>query len=216
MKQLSVTLVLFVGGSLAAFFLWYLHYQSPGLSGSVPTTIPVQTLFSLDQAPKNALRGTITSQSGRIDWQSRTAAAPIQLPANIVLQQGETLIASTGATLTASFADAGTIRLGSAANMDIIQTLPDGLVFVQKNGTVTYTARQSLPVSVRSFHLLSTIAAGAMTTSIDTDVGTIKVAVTKGRAIVAFNDTDLISQVIAVDEGKSFLFNDESRSGELL
>ncbi|MBI3888149.1 hypothetical protein HY310_03735 [Candidatus Microgenomates bacterium] len=191
MKNLIVGIIfLFLGLSLAVVLRK--PETKPNLSGIKPTA------FSIENAPINSLRGYVATLSGRVNWLSRVATEPALLNTNI-LQQGDTLITSDSARLKISFKDTN-ISLEPKTEVEIIQTLPDQLVFNQKSGEATYSGE----LSVRSLRLLSKIS-GTVSIKIKNDL--IYLNIVEGKAIAAFNDINFNSKVVEV---KKYIIFDNS------
>lgn len=172
-----------------------------------------QTKFSLEQAPLQSLRGTITDLSGDIWWESRVATEPSQLTEkSMQIQQGEVISASSSGTLSVSFGQAGSVSLQKQSTVEVIQTLPTNLVFTQPMGDVTYLSNSS-PISVRSLNMIVHIDNGTMTVHVDANTGDITVKTVSGSATIAYNSPTFISKVWHIDQGEIFTYYSDERKG---
>lgn len=168
--------------------------------------------FSVEIAPNQSLRGTIATSSGTILWQSRIATEPAVLNRTIPLQQGEVLETKSDGRMTINFDKSVTLMLSKNTQLNLAQTLPTNLVFVQPRGTITYTKMTRSPISIKSLHILCNQVSGKMSVTVDDIGGTVTVDVASGSAKAAFNDTDAVTQVVAVNEGEQLVYDDETRT----
>ncbi len=167
--------------------------------------------FSIEKAPSESLRGTITSMSGEVQWQSRIATEPAKLNDPHEIQQGEELIASNGAKLTLEFQDSTKLTIFPDSHLSIIQTLPTNMVFSQPKGKILYEKLGKSPVSIRSLHLVTLINEGSLELSIDEENSEIRANVLEGSAQIAYNDLELLSHVETVKKNQIITFNDVTR-----
>jgi hypothetical protein len=168
-----------------------------------PTVLPTSA-YSLENAPKASLRGRVSSMTGSIHWQSRTATDSAALFTPHEIQQGEIL--QTDDPLTA------TISLLPNTRLEIIQTLPSEMVFKQDSGSTVYAASSEAKLSVRSLHLLTEVDGGETKIVTDNENGTVDVSVTSGTAKVSFNDQDNTTSVTTVKPMKTLVFSDDTRT----
>lgn len=213
--------LLFVTGGFAAFWSYvYVHQVRPATdhttTSPVPETTPTPTptAFSVENAPSYSLRGTITEMNDGIWWVSRTATEASQLTSRIMVQQGDTLIASDSGNITVAFGDAAELKMEEDSAVDIVQTLPVDLVFGQRRGVAEDMSKTS-PVSVRSLRLLITQTDGVMRVQVDEDTHFITVEVESGDARAAYNDVDFVSQIVRIGERERFVFDSDGREGQI-
>lgn len=217
-QTLFFIIVFLAGGILAGGTYFFLHRplsRSAFLSPLSQNQLPPPTAFSLENAPRDSLRGQIATMSGEIFWQSRTATEPAKLLTPIILQQGENLIASDGGKMVVNFPADLTISLTPRSQINIIQTLPVNLVFEQPAGTITYEASQSGTISVRSRRLLVNFTDGQVQVNTDSDNHVVTVGVFKGEGKLSYNDRNFTSQVVNLPAGRIFIFNDDRRTGRI-
>ena len=70
-------------------------------------------------------------------------------------------------------------------------------------------------LSVRSLDLLSRIKSGNATVTVDSVSNTVTVAVQKGEATEAYEDSQNTSNVVTVAAGKTFVFDDTDKIGAI-
>lgn len=214
MKYVVFVLFSLIIGIAIGASVYYWQHKSVVEPESLVTPVqqkPLGTAFSMEQAPLDSLRGTVTELTGIPYWESRTATEPVVLLKDISIQQGEKIIASDSGSVSVSFAAAGSISLSPESEIEIIQTLPVNLVFSQKKGNVSYAVSGSSPVSVRSFHLLLNIPRGNVHVSVDDSTETVTVNVIEGNATIAFNSLDYVSQTISITSGQTLYYSDVIR-----
>jgi len=185
---------------------------SPLSFTNIKNVLP-KSLFSLENAPRESLIGTIATISGDFYWESRTATNPSRLTNYVNIQQGEKLIASDSGVITVNFGDGTTVSMQPYSTVDIIQTLPNNIVFRQSSGEVFYEASSSSPVSMRALNLLAQIEHGKFRISIDTDTNIVRVIVEKGQGTIAYNNVGFKSMIIPISENDVFEFESDLRRG---
>ena len=184
------------------------------LSPLVEMTTKEISSFSIEKAPTESLRGEIVSMTGKIEWQDRVATEAAKLLTPTIIQQGEKLITGKESSLSLRFSDACLVEFLEKTEVEIIQTLPEHIVFLHTTGTARYIKTGNYPVSVRVKHLLVEND-GQMTVSIDSEESIITLNLKTGKAIVAFNDIDYQSHEVLITAGETFEFNDDTRIGVL-
>ena len=217
MKKILITFFFFVLGIIGAYFLIiFPNNREPAkIISFLPEKIsPTQTAFSLENAPDKTLKATISTVSGEILWQSRTATEPsILLTKDLAVQQGEKLIASKSGTLTLNFDLAGELSLFPDTEIELVQTLPVNLVFNQTKGTAEYESRANTFAVLVNRLLLNFLKANVKV-SIDNTKGIITVKVNQGEVIAAYNNQNFVSQRVELQENEGFIFDNEKRQGE--
>lgn len=166
--------------------------------------------FSLDKAPSESLVGTISSMSGEIGYEARTATESAKINSPVSVQQGESLSTGSDGSLTLNFKDAANINIESDSGINIIQTLPADLVFQQTIGSVEYIKLWALPVSIRVGHLIVEDA-GDIKISFTKDSPVTTLIVVNGNATVAYNNINDVSRVVNVKTGQTLKFNEGNR-----
>ncbi|MDO8583236.1 MAG: hypothetical protein Q7R51_01790, partial [bacterium] len=142
-----------------------------------------------------------------------TIAATITVPR--IIQQGEAIETKDDGKITVRFPDAYTIDIFPKSKLDFIQTLPSNFVISQEQGISEYTKTGATPLSIRSFHLLIQLNSGYIAITTDKDEKTVSVNVSSGSATLAYNDLQYISNVITIKAGKTFTFDDNTRTARI-
>lgn len=205
-KRILIGLLFFTLGGLASFTFFSRKNQAI-------TTVQTPTLFSLDQAPINTIKGEIISLSGEVKWQSRMATEPGQLTKDISIQQGESLRTDKGANLTMKFSSAGVITILPESEIEVVQTLPVNLVFKQINGVVEYQANGNSLLSIKCINLLVNINNGILTIETDGETGEVVLSLKTGLATVAYNSPEFDSKVWEMNPGDKFVFDSNTKKG---
>ncbi len=209
MKDLWLFIVsILIGGLMAVGYFRFIVDKSPIIS---PISQKTEPTFSIANPPKESITGKITSISGGVEWESRVATQPAQIAKPVPIRQGENLITKDDGNISLTFDNIGNIKLLPKTEVDFVQTLPVNFVVNQKSGTVVYIKEGTVPFSVRSLHLLTTIT-GEIKLVIDEQKPIITINVNKGSVTIAYNDLQNISHTQTIYEGKQFIFNDELRT----
>lgn len=169
--------------------------------------------FSLEKAPMESLSGKIATMSGSVKWQSRTSPSPVPINSLRKLMQGEELETKKNGKATVEFDKVGMIKITPDTQLNFVQTLPANFVVEQKKGTAEYIKRGDIPVSITSLDLLINLNSGRSIISVDEGNSQIIISVESGSATVAFNDRDNLTNILTVDEGREYIFNNDSRIG---
>jgi hypothetical protein len=211
-KYLYIFLFSFIVGVGIAFGFSFWKKEKAVI---VPKISPQEEKFSIDSPPKQSLKGIITSQSGQILWQSRVATEPAEINDLKQIQQAELLVTGKESNISINFKDAVAITLSSESEIEFLQTLPVNFVFRQNKGEINYVKKGSIPFSVRSMHLLMTFTDGEYLLNIDSENHTLELVVKKGLVKAAYNNIQYETQNIKIIEGEKFVFDDDSRTGEI-
>lgn len=194
----------------AIFIVGYL-YTSLYKNEQVRVSPLIFTQFSIETPPSQSQKGEITSLSGSVLWQSRTATEAAKIITQQKVQQGEQITTGDTGEVVIRFDQLAEATLSPKSQISFIQTLPHLLVFAQNLGDVVYKNETSDALSVRVLHLLLEEQTGEMTVSINPLRPVVTVTVTKGIVRAAFNDLYYNSSVVTISEGHIFYFNDETR-----
>jgi len=210
---LFVPIFLIVTAGIIISFRIYQTDQAPPAKKTLPPT----SHFSLAKAPSDSVTGTISSLTQTVKWESRTAtqAAPLSIPYPSI-EQGELLITDKNGEATINFPTIGSVMLFPKTTLSFIQTLPLNFVVEQPEGEALYTKTGTVPISVRSLHLLINQNSGIMDVYVDKDLERVRVGMEQGTATVAYNDTDYTSHIVTVAEGTVFSFDDNTRTSIVL
>ena len=191
---------------IAIIFAYRTYYQKT----ATPTSA---TVFSAKDPPRDSLQGVVLERSGEVWWESREATKPAQMIKNVPIHQGERVQTGEG-NIVIRFANVAQIELAQQSDVTFVQTLPATIVIQQHGGAVTYVRKGTIPVSVRSLHLL--IDQGA-TSKITVTVAeqTVQIDVEKGSVTAAYNDLDFNSILLTMRDGEQFVFDDITRTGQV-
>lgn len=173
-----------------------------------------KNFFSLEQAPSKSLRGRLRSIVGDVKLQSRLATEPAALSSEAEILQGEALATGEDGSLTVEFENGALLNISAESHVDFVQTLPEHIVMIQKEGIVEYQPAKNSFLSVRSMHLLADITAGTYVT-IEKDAEFLIFTVKKGSVNVAFNNLENVTTKAIIAEGETYIFNDDTREGEI-
>lgn len=201
--SITAGVIIIIGG-----FLWI----SPRNTQVLKIIIP-KSLFSLETAPTDSLIGEIASLSGKVAWQSRIAPVSILINSPIKLQQGEEIDTYENGSANIYFSAFGTIALSSNTQVNFIQTLQENFVVNQKQGTAIYNKLGENPTSIIAMDLLININFGKDKILVDTDTSKVTINVQTGSVTVAFNDNDNNANVVLLNSGDKYIFNDKTRTG---
>ena len=208
--------ILLISAFLLSFFLVIAAYfwLSPQNSVLIQPFLP-KSKFSLVKAPLDSLTAKISSYSGNIAWQSRTASMATLIGSPIELQQGEELDSQGNGTATIEFPGNARIFLYNNTQIYLVQTLPANIVIQQKQGTAEFTRlSQNVPLSVVSSNLLINVISGKTSVSMDKKTKYITVKVT-GESKIAYVDLNNNTHVKDLSTGNVFVFNDDTRKSYL-
>ncbi len=212
------SILLLVLSIVISFAATYIFVKPPVKSSANANKIDklqdTASSFSLEEAPNKSLRGKLAKIAGDVKIQTRKATEPAALSSETEIQQGEVLVTGEDGSLTVEFKNGARLRVSAESNVDFAQTLPEHIVIVQKEGNVRYQSAKNSVMSVRSMHLLADIAAGSDVT-IEKDAELLNFTVKKGSVKMAFNDLENITTKIIVAEGETYVFNDDTREGEI-
>lgn len=208
MKSTLLFLFFCILGICLTEWVTHVHQQSVTLKKA---EIAKEQGFSLGSAPHDTLRGDITSLSGTVQWQSRTATQPAQLRTPRQIQQGEELRTGKDGSVSVQLSNGPLVTLSPDTHVNFIQTLPTSIVLLQDQGIVTYETDRA--VSVLSLDLLTMLQKGKMTISVSSDQTTVSNTILNGLATEAYNDANAITTVTSVSPGEKFIFDEATSAG---
>ena len=210
--KLAVSFILSVLFGIGCMYI-YFYITKPQIV--LPPTInpQIKSNYSLTNAPSTSLKGTIISLSGETKWESRTATQPAELSKPIELQQGEEIATGNTGKMAVQFPKGITMNLSANADVSLIQTLPQSIVFAQKSGVVSYAKTETSPLFIRSNNLLIELQTGTTSVSMTGDISTITVS--NGSITTAYNNVDTKSIVTPVNSGEQFIYNNMAKTGSI-
>jgi|WetSurMetagenome_2_1015567.scaffolds.fasta_scaffold42147_4 hypothetical protein len=185
----------------------------------ISSTVPgvkqnIDISFSPKNAPTDSLKGQITNMTGWIDWQGRTATESTRISSPITIQQGENLQTKENSSLSLTFLEVGTVEMSEKTEIDIIQTLPSNIVFLQASGSAKYTKTGSDPITIRAKKLIASME-GELAVSVDEEKPLVTLTQKSGSTTIAFNDLKYVSHLLKISEGQTYTFNYGTRKGVL-
>jgi len=212
MKYLYLFLTFLLIGIGVAFGY---SFWKKGKSTTITKISPTEEQFSIEPPPKQSMTGTVATMSGQILWQSRTATQPAEIKELKQVQQAELLATGKDSAISVIFKDAVTVNLSPQSEIEFIQTLPVNFVFRQNKGEINYLKKGTIPLSIRSLHLLMTLVDGEYSLNTDAENHTLELTVKKGFVRAAYNNLQYETQTVEINEGEKYIFDDDSRSGEI-
>lgn len=167
--------------------------------------------FSVEEAPSESIRGTITQMSGVVQLESRVATQSSIISSPKEIQQGEEIQTQVNGNVNIEFPNMASLKVSPQTQIDFIQTLPANFVVSLASGSAEFTKLSNIPVTVRAMHLLIKQNVGVLAVGVDQTNGLVNLTIILGSATVAFNDTSLNSHVLDFHSGQKVIFNDLTR-----
>jgi len=213
MKKILLFL-LFFGIGILGVMGYKLVKKSPGKPIENILQTVTKPVFSVKDAPSEAVKGTILQMTGEVRWESREATEAAQITSPVIVQQGERIQTGENGNLSIEFPKASLISISPKTQIDFIQTLPINFVVDIASGSASFKKLTDYPVSMRALHLLVDQKSGEVSVGVDEENGVVNVNIISGAIMVAFNDVNLVSQVVGFEAPQRISFNDSSRSFE--
>ncbi len=212
MKNLALFILFLFIGAASVFTYFKLSSQTPSSPSRPSSTTPYikPNEFSIENAPTQSIKGMIQTLTGDVEWEGRVATQAAKINSPQTIQQGESISTKEDGKINLIFPTAVNLSIFPNTDLAIVQTLPVNIVFSQAKGIVDYISLSSVPVSVRSHSLLIQLNEGEMVLTVSDTTPFITLDIKKGSATIAYNDSQNISQVVKVKEGKRFVFNDDT------
>jgi len=211
MKGLRLFIIGFLVGIVTIFGYSIFKTQNLQPKPVINKQTPTST-FSIESPPSESLKGSITSRSGTLLWESRIATTPGKLKDTVQIQQGERLITEDKSSVTVNFDDVCSIVFSENADLSFIQTLPIDLVVEQKKGKIEYTVNGKTPLSIRIRNALITKKSGIIEIIVTDNDPMITISTVQSTVQIGFNDLDYVSQVFTLQEGQVYEYNSEERT----
>jgi len=191
-----------------SYHYWIAKFITPGIS-------QITTKFSLENAPSESLSGSIATMSGKVNWQSRTATKFALVKLNQKIQQGEELNTGNNGKVGVKIQNNALVLLQPNTHISIIQLLPINFVFAQDKGEAEYANTIQTPISVRSLDLLSVITKGKAIITVDQKKQIVTVAVVQGSVKEAYQDLQQTNNVMNLNQGQTFVFDETNKIGTI-
>lgn len=212
MKVLFLFIISLIVGITSGVFFFKADLK-PSIISPV-TKASSDPFFSLENPPSQSLQGKISSVVGDVQLQSRLATEPAKLADNRRVRQGELVATGEDGSLDIHFEGEAEISVSSNSKLDFVQTLPNHIVVVQSSGSARYKTESSAGISVRSLHLLGVISESS-DVEVENKDGDLTIIVHSGSVKFGFNDIENITTTVNVGEGETYVYDDETRSGEI-
>lgn len=210
MKSILFFFIFFLIGCGLIVGYRYITSQNDSLFSLKPT---LTSQFSLTHAPSESLQGNIATMSGTVNWLSRTATKSIRLKSSRSIQQGEEISTGNNGHVVVIIHNAAAVSLSSNSQVSFIQLLPVNLVIEQDKGEVSYENKGEESMSIRTDDVLAEINRAVATITVDPDNNLITVTVVKGIVREGYEDSQNISNVVTVNAGSQFIFDETTKEG---
>ena len=202
---------------LLGFFLIFSFKKVSRILNSQQLKTPIaQSLFSLDTAPSESLKGTIVSLLGEVDWQSRIATEPAKINKPMQIQQGEKIVTKEKSQAAVTFSDIININIYPKTEINFIQTLPRDILIEQTSGKSEYEKLNNNSISIRSLGLLTKINQGKIIVTINETRPYVSVDVKDGSVTIGYNDLNFATQVLEVKSQKRIIFQTDTKEISLI
>ncbi len=211
-KNILLFIVFLILGTTAVVigYLWAV----PGDTQLLKPFFP-KTLFSIQNAPSESLKGEIASVSGSVAWQSRIAPYASLINSPQKLQQGEEVDTHSNGQAGIIFPGVGIINISSDSQINFIQTLPANFVVNEKQGTAVFEKTGTVPISIRGLDLLINLDSGKSSISVDKKTSQVTIRVEEGSVTLAFTDTNNNTEIVPISAGNEYVFNNNTKLGEI-
>lgn len=171
-----------------------------------------QPLLETIPPPRQALTGRLTNIIGEVKYLSRQATATALITSETTLFQGESVAVDATSSVKIMLPSVGEVNVLTNGEVTLSNAAPTSLLFVQTGGRVTYSASNSaVPISIRSLHLLVTLASGSATISVHEPVGSIRLQIGNEPITVGYQDKNQKTFVTTLAPNSTALFNDAIR-----
>ncbi len=214
MKHVLIFICCIVVGFVGTYLLIAQKTTKDIVKPTSQKSVSNSSRFSLEKAPSLSLHGDITSLSGTVKWQSRTATESSVISSPQLIQQGEIIETDEDGKVSVAFPDM-LISLSPSTSLEIVQSLPSDVILEQKEGEIAYSNSSSSPLEIRVSPLLVQSNKNNFIITKDINTGTITVKVLSGTVKAAFNDDENVTTVETIPEKKTFIFDTETRTSRI-
>lgn len=197
-----------LGGVISLNFFYTSNKQGTvNILQTIETPSPTPTInFSIETPPRLSLKGKVASLSSNVFYISRSSSQEQIFNPDQQVLQGETIISSNSANIQFSFYQDNLVKLSEKTSLEIIQSLPNNIVYKQISGNAYYKiSNQKTSVIITPLLLFSD--SGEFTISIDDKRKILKVTVSQGEITIAFNDTQYNSIVKSFKKRETLSFD---------
>lgn len=210
MKSLLIFLLFLVFGCVLVVGYEYWKYEQ---NFFINPNSPITTKFSLSNAPTESLKGNIATMSGTVTWLSRTAKNPVNLISLRSVQQGEELGTGKNGKVSILINNAAAVIMSPNSDVNFIQMLPINLVMSQDKGTVIYQNTGQNAMTVNTLDLITAVNRAWTVISVDPTTKTVTITVQRGSVTEGYEDSQNNSNVVTVNAGQQFVFDDTTQEG---
>ncbi len=185
--------------------------DSDTVSSSKPqeTTSNFVSPFTL-RPPSLSIHGVLDQLKGTVTHKTRDADKFMDASQSANIYIGESIATGDDGNATILISDLSTISMNKNAEIAFLNLFKENSVFQQKSGSVHYEIVSKNPVAIRALHTLIQSSEAIVTIHIiDTDI---TVLAEKGIVKIAIVDTDNVTHVYSLSEGKSANIDDISRT----
>jgi hypothetical protein len=210
------TFLLFDLTLLVGLLISFVYFKEKTPPSTISFTVPTPTQIPFDffpaNPPKDSLIGEISSPSGEILWQSRTSTGAATLGQVTQIKQGEKLVTKNNSQVTINFSPGIIIQEFSASDIEFIQTLTQNVVINQLSGRVSYNQTGTIPLSIRTLHLLVNVASPDLVITTNSENDLVYLDIYAGSVTLGYNNPDFQTITQTIPSGKRVVFHDLTRT----
>lgn len=201
-------------GAVATLYVYTTKIQStdirlPQTTESQKSDTVITESFAL-VPPAQSLKGILIDMKGSVLHKTRDTNAFVEATSSATILVGESIATEKDGTATIQIPSLSVISMEKDAEIVFINIFPQNSVFQQKSGNIQYEILSTNPVAIRALHTLIQASDAKITINIiDSDISVI---VQNGEVKVALVDTDNITHVHTVPEGKIANIDDSGRT----
>lgn len=211
--HLFIFLLYFAAGLLLVFFYFRNSlFLSSQKQTSLLQQISIKPQFSLENAPTDSLRGAIVTLSGQVFWKSRTASESAQIFQPQQVQQGEAVETKKEGFANIEIAEGLIILMSQNSMLDFIQTLKTNFLLQQNFGAISYVKSNYIPLTIRIDNLIIKLGSGELNAVSDINGTQITLELARGRATLAYNDNNFVTQIVEMADQETIVFDKEEKT----
>ena len=205
----------FIALGAMATYVVYTTYIHPS-SGSISSTSENREQHESNtepfilQPPAQSLKGTLIEQAGSVKHKTRDANAYVDASASATILIGESVATGDDGMASIRIPNLCTTKLGKNSEIAFLNLFAENSVFQQKSGNILYEIVSNKPVAIRALHTLIQSEESTFSVNIvDTDIAVIA---EKGNIKIAIVDTDNVTHLYTLSEGKRANIDDTART----
>ena len=167
-----------------------------------------------ERAQLEAFGANVRRERTRLGLTQEKLAEKVELHPRTVqkIEAGETNILLT---TVLRFQNDTSLELSPDSHVSIIQLLPVNFVFEQDKGSVTYGNELQVPVSIRSFDLLTIVTRAVLSYTVDPTNQIVTISVKQGMVREGYEDAQNTSTVMTIKQGQTFVFDEKQKIGTI-